>query len=219
VRTYTNPVYADYFADPFVLATDDGYVAIGTGRMVDGRAFEVLRSDDLVSWRSVGGALEVPDGLGTDYWAPEVAHVDGRWWMYYSVGVGDVGHHLRVAVADEPTGPYVDQGVDLTPHERFAIDPHPFVDADGTRYLPMLVQPLLVLEASGDQLQTVRRRGAERGVPMAIYTAELFATGRDEDNRAAVRAVATEQLDLVGIGLRAPHRDANAILRGLRRHG
>ena len=93
-----------------------------------------------------------------------------------------------------------------------------YVDADGARYLPMLVQPLLVLEASGEKLRTVRRRAAERGVPIAIYTAELFATGRDEDNRAAVRTVSTEDLDLVGIALRAPHRDADAILRGLRRH-
>jgi hypothetical protein len=93
-----------------------------------------------------------------------------------------------------------------------------YVDADGARYLPMLVQPLLVLEASGEKLRTVRRRAGERGVPIAIYTAELFTTGRDEDNRAAVRSVPTEDLDLVGIGLRAPHRDADAVLRGLRRH-
>jgi hypothetical protein len=93
-----------------------------------------------------------------------------------------------------------------------------YVDADGARYLPMLVQPLLVLEASGEKLRTVRRRAGERGVPIAIYTAELFATGRDEENRAAVRSVPTQDLDLVGIGLRAPHRDADAVLRGLRRH-
>jgi hypothetical protein len=94
-----------------------------------------------------------------------------------------------------------------------------YMDADGVRYLPMLVQPLLVLEAAAAKLDTVRRRAAERGVPIAIYTADLFATGHDDANRAAVRAVATEQLDLVGIGLRAPHREADAILRGLKRHG
>jgi hypothetical protein len=76
-----------------------------------------------------------------------------------------------------------------------------------------------VLKASAAKLQTVRRRAAERGVPIAIYTVELFATGHDTANRAAVRAVPTDELDLVGIGLRAPHRDADAILRGLRRHG
>ena len=48
------------------------------------------------------------------------AEHDGRWWMYYSCGEGDTGHSLRVAVADSPVGPYVDQGVDLTPDERRA---------------------------------------------------------------------------------------------------
>jgi hypothetical protein len=46
----------------------------------------------------------------------------------------------------------------------------------------------------------------------------MFATGNDEDNRAVVRAVATDDLDLVGVALRAPHRDADAVLRGVRRH-
>jgi hypothetical protein len=46
----------------------------------------------------------------------------------------------------------------------------------------------------------------------------LFSTGHDEANRATVRAVPTDELDLVGIDLRAPHKDADAILRGLRRH-
>jgi hypothetical protein len=36
--------------------------------------------------------------------------------------------------------------------------------------------------------------------------------------RAPVRCVATAELDLVGLGTRAPHRDADAILRGLKRH-
>jgi hypothetical protein len=64
----------------------------------------------------------------------------------------------------------------------------------------------------------VRDRAERRGGTIAIYTREMFATGNDEDNRAAVRVVATSELDLVGIGLRAPHRDADAILRGLARH-
>jgi hypothetical protein len=46
----------------------------------------------------------------------------------------------------------------------------------------------------------------------------MFETGNDEDNRAAVRTVPTANLNLVGVGLRAPHRDADAILRGLARH-
>jgi len=93
-----------------------------------------------------------------------------------------------------------------------------YVDGDGVRYLPMLVQPMLVFEASAAKLRTVHNRALDRGVTIAIYTSELFATGRDEANRAAVRAVPTAELDLVGLALRAPHKSADAILRGLRRH-
>jgi hypothetical protein len=94
----------------------------------------------------------------------------------------------------------------------------PYEDADGQRYLPMLVQPVLVFEASGPKLATVHGRALGRGAPVAIYTAELFATGHDEANRAAVRAVPTSQLDLVGLALRAPHKQADGVLRGLKRH-
>lgn len=93
-----------------------------------------------------------------------------------------------------------------------------YLDADGRRYLPLLVQPVLVFEAGAGKLQTVRERAERREVSVAIYTREMFSTGNDEDNRAAVRTVATSDLDLVGIGLRAPHRDADAVLRGLARH-
>jgi hypothetical protein len=93
-----------------------------------------------------------------------------------------------------------------------------YVDGDGQRYLPLLVQPVLVFEASAAKLRTVLERTQRRGVTIAIYTREMFATGNDEDNRAVVRAAETDRLDVVGIGLRAPHRDADAVLRGLARH-
>ena len=93
-----------------------------------------------------------------------------------------------------------------------------YVDADGGRYLPLLVQPVLVLEAGAERLRTLLERAARRDVAVAIYTREMFETGNDADNRAAVRAVPTAELDLVGLALRAPHRDADAILRGVRRH-
>jgi hypothetical protein len=93
-----------------------------------------------------------------------------------------------------------------------------YVDGAGVEYLPMLRQPVLVFEAAGAKLTTVARRAREREVPFALYTAELFSTGHDDDNRAAVAAVPTDELDLVGIGFRAPHRAADQLLRGLRRH-
>lgn len=134
--TYVNPVYPGPFADPFVLAHDGWYYAYGTDNTTESpRAFEVLRSPDLVSWTSLGRCL--PDLVRTsrDYWAPEVVEVDGRFHLYYSVGVEDRDHAIRVAISDRPEGPFRDSGRVLTPHERFAIDAHPFRDDDGSWYL------------------------------------------------------------------------------------
>jgi beta-xylosidase len=130
------PAYPGYFADPFVLPVRGGYVAYGTGAMVNGRAFEVLASEDLVRWQRVGGALEpLDEPWATDYWAPEVAFEDGLYHLYYSVGTDDRGHLVRVATSPSPFGPFSDAGTVLTPEERFAIDPHPFRDDDGQWYL------------------------------------------------------------------------------------
>lgn len=134
------PLWDGYCADPFVLQAHDGrFVMYGTTPrpLPHGRAFQVLVSDDLDTWEDVGGALEVdqPWPEGTEFWAPEVALVDGRYWMYYSRGIGDSGHVLRVAVADDPTGPFEDTGTVLTPDLPFAIDPSPFRDPAGGWWL------------------------------------------------------------------------------------
>lgn len=136
-ETFTNPVHPEYFADPFVLRHRGTYFAYGTGTARhDDHVFEILRSTDLVTWTSAGHAMTAVDGLAPeDHWAPEVAERDGRFYLYFSVGVGDRHHSIRVATADEPTGPFRYDGTVLTPDERFAIDPHPFQDDDGQWYL------------------------------------------------------------------------------------
>ena len=58
----------------------------------------------------------------------------------------------------------------------------------------------------------------DRDVTPAIYTSELFATGHDEANRAAVASVPAEELDLVGIALRAERKTVDKIVDRLRFH-
>ena len=62
----------------------------------------------------------------------------------------------------------------------------PYTDADGTLYTPMFRQPVLVFEADKAVLTAAHERAVGRGLPMAVFTAELFGTGHDEANRAAV---------------------------------
>lgn len=186
-RTYTNPVYPGYFADPFVLRHGEDYYAYGTsGRPHEvGRVFEVLHSRDLVHWHSLGGALEpLPSAEARDYWAPEVAHHAGQFYLYYSVGVGDRGHQLRVAVADQPAGPFRDAGGVLTPEDPFAIDAHPFQDVDGTWYLYYACD-FLDGERVGTALAVARLEGMTRlaGPSRTVLRAsqdwQLYRRGRE----------------------------------------
>lgn len=153
------PAWAEYFADPFVVRTpDSGYAAFGTQPELGDadRVFEVLLSPDLCEWRPSGFALErlSPD-MGDQYWAPEVCWRADAWWMYFSVGHGIEGHHIRVARSESLTGPYVDTGVNLTPDESFAIDPHPFQDDDGHWYL-YFARDVLDAERPGTHLAVGR---------------------------------------------------------------
>src|SRR5579871_6439884 len=109
-KTYLNPVYDQYMADPFVLRYDNHYYAYGTTRpMPEGKQFRVLESSDLVTWASRGGAL-VPTGA-LEYWAPEVVYQDRLFYMYYSAGgLNGQNHQLRVATSDTPLGPFEDTG-------------------------------------------------------------------------------------------------------------
>jgi hypothetical protein len=94
----------------------------------------------------------------------------------------------------------------------------PYADADGVAYLPMFRQPVLVFEASKEQLRAAHDRALSRHLPMSVFTADLFATGNDRDNRAAVRAVTTAQLDLVGMALHGPRNAVDKVVKGARMH-
>ncbi|GAA4885289.1 DUF2000 domain-containing protein [Actinomycetospora straminea] len=95
----------------------------------------------------------------------------------------------------------------------------PYADADGTRYLAMLGQPVMVFAGDADVLRAAHRRALDRGLAPAIFTADLFATGNDADNRAAVAKVARADLDLVGIAVHGPRNAVDKIVKGARMHG
>jgi hypothetical protein len=94
----------------------------------------------------------------------------------------------------------------------------PYVDGSGERYLPMFRQPVLVFGADGPAIRRAYERARARNVELAIYTAELFATGHDEANRAEVAAVPSDELDLVGIALRADRKLVDKVVDRLRPH-
>jgi hypothetical protein len=94
----------------------------------------------------------------------------------------------------------------------------PYEDADGTEYLPMIRQPVVVFAGDSAQLTAVHAKAVSRGLAMTVYTREMFATGNDRDNRAAVRAVARDDLDLVGIAVHGPKNGVDKAFKGAKLH-
>lgn len=92
-------------------------------------------------------------------------------------------------------------------------------DGSGRLYGPLVRQPILIFAATGPELTRTLSRAIERGLDGALYTAELFATGHDAANRAAVAGVATDALDLVGLGFHAARKDIDKVTKGLVLHG
>jgi hypothetical protein len=93
-----------------------------------------------------------------------------------------------------------------------------YEDASGNRYLPMLVQPVMVFAATPEDIRAVYERAMSAGAKLAVYTEDLFKTGFDAANRASVKAVESSALNLVGIAMREDKKVADKILRGLKLH-
>ena len=105
--------------------------------------FGAFSSRDLKTWRSRGVVIRRDDirwirddGAPEHFlWAPGVATVRGKWYLYYSVGPQNpTPSRIGVAVADRPQGPYRDVGKPLVTGGADAgggyeaIDPMVFVD-------------------------------------------------------------------------------------------
>jgi len=136
--SFSNPLAGPVLGDPFALRWRGRFYLYGTNDgppTADGREIPVFRSDDLVRWEPLGGALE-PIEPGADHWAPEVLAWNGRFFMVVSFGdVDRRGHALWVAVADRPEGPFRMAGRLSDPAEAFSIDGSWLLDDDGRLYL------------------------------------------------------------------------------------
>ncbi|MGI8636286.1 MAG: glycoside hydrolase family 43 protein [Segetibacter sp.] len=147
--TYKNPLPVQ-LGDPYVLyVKGDKYYMYGTGGVKHG--FAAYSSIDLVNWKSEGqvwwasnknGWTDSTAGWDGAYWAPEVYKVGDKFYMFYSAQWKEnptkeyENFRIGVAVADKPTGPFVD----LTNKPVFdpgypVIDANVLFDKDGRLYL------------------------------------------------------------------------------------
>ncbi len=94
----------------------------------------------------------------------------------------------------------------------------PYRDASGVMYLPMIVQPILIYEADAEKLRTVYTRARSRGLDFSVFTEALFATSNDEANRAAVAALPSDRLPLVGMAMRGERGTIDKVFKGVALH-
>jgi hypothetical protein len=144
-----NPVLAGYYADPeilysektkryYIYPTSDGFTGWA------GNYFKVFSSADLTNWKDEGVMLDLPKQVrwaNRNAWAPCIIEkkINGRYkYFYYFTAAQKIG----VAVADEPTGPFVDSGKPLVAEKPAGIkggqeiDPDVFTDPQtGKSYL------------------------------------------------------------------------------------
>ncbi|MGJ4926062.1 DUF2000 family protein [Bradyrhizobium sp. HKCCYLS2038] len=95
----------------------------------------------------------------------------------------------------------------------------PYEDGSATSYHALIGQPILIYGAP-DRAALARAldRALSRNVKPALYTEDMFKTTHDEANRAAVKAVARPDLNLVGLALRAERKVVDKIVDGLKFH-
>jgi beta-xylosidase len=147
--TYKNPLKVA-LADPYVLyVKGDKYYMYGTGGVKNG--FAAYSSIDLVHWKSEGQVWAANNKNGWSdstatwdgaYWAPEVYEVKGKFYMFYSAqwkinpNKEDENFRIGVAVADKPTGPFIDLNNKPVFDPGYPIiDANVFFDKNGKLYL------------------------------------------------------------------------------------
>ncbi len=93
-----------------------------------------------------------------------------------------------------------------------------YEDAAGNSYNPLAIQPMIVLSTDAAGLRKVYQRAMDRGVRLSLYIDEMFATGHDAANRAAVREQHPDSMSFAGLALREDKKTVDKITRGAKLH-
>ena len=132
--TFENPAFAGDYPDPSVIRVGTNYWAVATSSEW-APEFPIFVSTDLVNWKIVGAVFQKrPSWSVGNYWAPEIVHDRGKYFIYY-VGRKSGGPLcVAVATSNRPDGPYQDHGP-MVCQDAGSIDAVAVNDERGVRYM------------------------------------------------------------------------------------
>ena len=133
--SYDHVVLPGDFPDPTITRIGDTYWASATTAEW-GAVFPLFCSKNLLDWELVGHVFpdKLPEWAGSNFWAPEFYHENGRTYLYYTARQKGGVLAVAVASADHPAGPYHDHGP-LVAQEAGSIDGFAMPDEHGNLYL------------------------------------------------------------------------------------
>ncbi|MBU3821948.1 glycoside hydrolase family 43 protein [Flavobacteriaceae bacterium XHP0103] len=115
---------------------DAGEAFDDLGSHFDMQDYHVISMDSVTSKAVDNGvALDVKDVAWAEkqMWAPDAAHKDGKYYLYFPAKDYDGIFRIGVAVSDSPIGPFKAQPEAIK--GSFSIDPAVFEDEDGSYYI------------------------------------------------------------------------------------
>ena len=144
---FANPLVLQR-ADPHVTLHADGYYYY-TATVSEYDRIELRRTRDLndlgtaeakVVWRK-----HASGPMSSHIWAPELHHIDGKWYLYFTAGRADAPFDIRLYVLENASanplgGQWIERGQLKTGWESFALDATTFT-VEGRRYLAWTQRP------------------------------------------------------------------------------
>ena len=129
-------------ADPFIHKHTDGFYYF-TATVPEYDRLELRRAKTIAGLATAEAKTiwhKHPTGImGAHIWAPELHHIDGKWFIYFAAGEAEKIWNIRIYVLENASanpleGEWIERGQLKTNWESFALDATTF-EHRGTRYL------------------------------------------------------------------------------------
>ncbi|MGW0821440.1 family 43 glycosylhydrolase [Streptomyces sp. NPDC002845] len=174
--SFTNPI-AEQRADPHIWKHTDGYYYFTATVPAYDRI--VMRRSTTIQGLSTASEVTIwtkhaSGEMGAHIWAPEIHHIDGKWYIHFAAGAtNDIWkirpYVLETGAANPLTGTWTEKGRIALPLDTFSLDATTFV-VNGVRYLSWAQNDPAVGSGTNLYLARMSNPWTITGTPVRIST-------------------------------------------------